>query len=484
MPPRTVPSASRLARSWPETSRSTCAKRRPHAAGERLVVRMSLQRVDPDDRERLAREPRHLATRRARDRRARTRRRGSRRPRRGSARDGPTRRCRPSATRRSACRPTSRRRASAAAASAASGSRDAELARQPREPRAERERLDAAPGAARRVQVEQQRPGVRLHRAGDVEQQDELARRLRRGCGRRARPDRRRSRATRARARARRAPTRGGRGAGDACAAAGRATAICRISTRARANSSGVIAAKSCVRSSSSRAPGADLELAAVELRARARARRPCAAARRVAAAPPRAAAGGTARAQEPGVERAVERLEVLAPRDERLAKRPVDVLLPAEVDRVEPAQRVGDPAAARPRGRPRAARGRRRRRAGRPRATARSASSVTDAATSPASASSRIESRSSWYLSSEPSVAWTFSTSSSCWPSAVSACTQSIVSATPGGFCRSSDRSSAAKRAASCGEPLRHAGHAQLARSRSRARPTGGRSSGRGSGA
>ena len=45
----------------------------------------------------------------------------------------------------------------------------AELRRQPGQPRAERERLDAASRAARRVQVEQQRPRVRLHRSGDVE---------------------------------------------------------------------------------------------------------------------------------------------------------------------------------------------------------------------------------------------------------------------------------------------------------------------------
>ena len=50
--------------------------------------------------------------------------------------------------------------------------------------------------------------------------------------------------------------------------------------------------------------------------------------------------AGG---AQEPRVEGAVERLEVLPPRDERLAQRPVDVLLPGEIDRIEAAQRIGD---------------------------------------------------------------------------------------------------------------------------------------------
>jgi hypothetical protein len=48
-------------------------------------------------------------------------------------------------------------------------------------------------------------------------------------------------------------------------------------------------------------------------------------------------------RTQEPGTERTVERLEILAPRYERLAKRPVDVLLPGEIDRVETSQRVGN---------------------------------------------------------------------------------------------------------------------------------------------
>ena len=118
--------------------------------------------------------------------------------------------------------------------------------------------------------------------------------------------------------------------------------------------------------------------------------------------------------AEEPGVERTVERLEVLAAGDQRLPQGPVHVVLPAEIDRVEASQGVGDPA--------------------RPdfeSALSKHAPEKDDVpddgvragseaqsravATSPASASSRIESRSSWYLSSEPSVACTFSTSSSC---------------------------------------------------------------------
>ena len=45
--------------------------------------------------------------------------------------------------------------------------------------------------------------------------------------------------------------------------------------------------------------------------------------------------------AQEPGLEGAVEGLEVLAPGDERGAQRPVDVVLARDVDAVQAAQRV-----------------------------------------------------------------------------------------------------------------------------------------------
>ena len=48
-------------------------------------------------------------------------------------------------------------------------------------------------------------------------------------------------------------------------------------------------------------------------------------------------------RAEEPGEEGAVEELELVVTRDERLAQREVDVLLAGQVDRVERAQRVGD---------------------------------------------------------------------------------------------------------------------------------------------
>ena len=148
-------------------------------------------------------------------------------------------------------------------------------------------------------------------------------------------------------------------------------------------------------------------------------------------------------------MEGAVERLDVLAPRDERLPQRPVD---------------VAPGARARPRRGPSARRATRpgptsspASRSTRPKVTmcettARRISSTGHGRRRRAPRASRREptSRSSWYFSTEPSVACTFSTSSSCSPSAVSACAQSIVSATPGGFCRSSSRSSATNAAAS----------------------------------
>src|SRR5947207_2761004 len=53
---------------------------------------------------------------------------------------------------------------------------------------------------------------------------------------------------------------------------------------------------------------------------------------------------GGT---EEPRVVCAIERLEILPARDERLAQRPVDVVLAGELDDREAFQRVGDPAGA-----------------------------------------------------------------------------------------------------------------------------------------
>ena len=52
----------------------------------------------------------------------------------------------------------------------------AQVGREPREPRAERKGLHPAPRTDCGVEEEQQRPGVRLHRARDVAEDDELAR--------------------------------------------------------------------------------------------------------------------------------------------------------------------------------------------------------------------------------------------------------------------------------------------------------------------
>ena len=52
-------------------------------------------------------------------------------------------------------------------------------------------------------------------------------------------------------------------------------------------------------------------------------------------------------RAQEPGVERTVEEVELVVARDERLAEREVDVLLAGQVDGGDATQRVGDAARA-----------------------------------------------------------------------------------------------------------------------------------------
>ena len=62
-----------------------------------------------------------------------------------------------------------------ARSSARSGSRHAELVRDARQPRAEHERLDAAVRRDRRVQVLQQHPRVRRHRARHVADEHELA---------------------------------------------------------------------------------------------------------------------------------------------------------------------------------------------------------------------------------------------------------------------------------------------------------------------
>ena len=140
---------------------------------------------------------------------------------------------------------------SAARASASSGSRVLQLGGQPRQARAEREDLDAAPGADHRVQVEQQRAGVGLHRARHVAQHDELARRLACAGGSGGAPGRRRWRSRRAPARACRGRGRAGARRSRCERRAGASATIAAMSARAAASSSGVIAAKSLWRSTS-----------------------------------------------------------------------------------------------------------------------------------------------------------------------------------------------------------------------------------------
>src|SRR5206468_7366961 len=60
-----------------------------------------------------------------------------------------------------------------------------------------------------------------------------------------------------------------------------------------------------------------------------------------------RSALRGEGRAQEPGPEGAVEGIEVLVAGDEGLPQRPVDVVLPLELDPVKAAERIGDAARA-----------------------------------------------------------------------------------------------------------------------------------------
>ena len=168
--------------------------------------------------------------------------------------------------------------------------------------------------------------------------------------------------------------------------------------------------------------------------------------------------------AQEPSDERPIEELELVVARDERLPKREVDVVLPREIDRAEPANGVLD--APRPDLDPDLAQ--------HPpeghdvpddRASLHAATGFAVARASsmrPTSVSSRTVSMSSRYFRTEPSVCSTTSASISSRPSAASACAQSIVSATPGGFARSRRAQPANERGRLLRQPLRDPGNAQ----------------------
>ena len=129
--------------------------------------------------------------------------------------------------------------ARAALASARSGSRPAQVRREPREARAERERLDVPSGAHRRLQEHHHRARVGLHRARDVDQVDELARHAASARARRARSARRRCASPRAGCAADRRCGPSWRAAGAASGGAARARATRATSARARRSSSG-----------------------------------------------------------------------------------------------------------------------------------------------------------------------------------------------------------------------------------------------------
>ena len=117
------------------------------------------------------------------------------------------------------------------------------------------------------------------------------------------------------------------------------------MSLRTRSNSSGVISAKSFSRRSS--CPDAPsscggrrvVRLVAVGARLERVAGDAVGPAPRLLLADERRDGA----AQEPRDERAVEELELVVARDERLTQREVDVVLPREIDGAEPAHGVGD---------------------------------------------------------------------------------------------------------------------------------------------
>ena len=313
-------------------------KRRAHPARERLVLGMALQRVHPDDRVGLPRQARHLAPEQSArvlalpavgddhdDGAAR------------SARGGPTRRCTPSATRRSASRRTSRRRASPPARARAPGRapRAPASAASSRVPNANASTPAPEPTHAR-ARTEQERARVRLHRAGDVAEHDQLARHVVARGGTRARPGRRRCASDAADepaqvelAAARCAAAAAGSGAADARRRSPR-SASRRASNSSRRQRGEVLRRAAAPRSSSRAAVGARRRLALVG----AAGRRRRDAARRSAASAARSQAARPARAGTRPRKARSKTLEVLArARRASGAQRPVDVVLPRQVD-------------------------------------------------------------------------------------------------------------------------------------------------------
>ena len=150
-------------------------QRRAHAARERLVGRIALQRVQPDDAVGEPRRGGRPARRAAPGSPVSRPSERSRRPRRGRGRGGRGRRGTPSATRRSACRRRGRARPRPRGASASSARRRRQRPRQAGQPRAEAERLPAAVRADGGVGEEDEGARPVAHRARDVEQQHDAA---------------------------------------------------------------------------------------------------------------------------------------------------------------------------------------------------------------------------------------------------------------------------------------------------------------------
>ena len=322
-------------------------QRRAHAARERLVLGVALERIDPDDRVRLPGEPGHLtadelgvlALPAVRD----------------DDHDG-------AARQRTAAVDVVElleRRADAGAAAPvrhlAGGALErglgvARLAGRP----------SAARAACRRRTPPRHAPLLRPRAGKAAARGCTPPSSLRRRRARRACAAPRCGRGRDARAARRRCAANAGRGAEVQPLAArsrrsrrerrsGRVWATAAISRRARANSSDVIAAKSLSRSNSwtdaptsSGSPPASCSSSSTRL-AVSVVRAYCCRRGGGSAAPGRL----DRRAQEPGGERAVEELELVVTGDERLAQRPVHVALVGQVDRVEPGERVLEPAGA-----------------------------------------------------------------------------------------------------------------------------------------
>ena len=262
--------------------------------------------------------------------------------------------------------------ASGARSQRAVGVAAVEVRRQPRETRAERERLDLAPGAHRGLQEHHHRARVGLHRAGDVDQ-------ITRACAAPACSRQARSigsppvridlrivrRGSNMLAAVRRLDAAASGGAAVARAPLARRGALAQL---VRAVSREVAVAQQLVGRPDG---GRQLVLRCRRPSARDPRRRdlapiasastawdssslcsPRAARRRARSA---AARGYSRRALQNAANARVEDLDVVAPRDHRAAQRPVDVVAHRQIDRREAEQRVLHAARARPRAPPRA---------------------------------------------------------------------------------------------------------------------------------